>query len=138
MLYTLSVEDSTPRTGAAADRGHAPPPPTTREQTPPVKPLPIKRMLAAALIVSAALAGLVYYRSGRLPSISLPPGLGGLTGESRKAPIDPYVAAVRKSEEGRGEPVGRKAEIEIPAELKHYAERCRFLAIQVAAWEDTR
>ncbi|HEV2861822.1 MAG TPA: DUF5715 family protein [Pyrinomonadaceae bacterium] len=137
MLYTLCVEDPTPRTDAADDRDTAAPPPPASGPTSPAKPLPIKRILLAAVLVSAALSGLVYYRSGRLPSVSLP-GLGGSSDAGRAAPVDPYVAAVRKSEEGRGEPVGRKAEIEIPPELKHYAERRRFLAIQVAAWEESR
>ena len=46
--------------------------------------------------------------------------------------IDPWKEAARKVEEDRGEPVGRKAQIEIPAELQHYSDRRRFLAVQVA------
>jgi hypothetical protein len=45
-----------------------------------------------------------------------------------------YKEAEKKVEEVRGEPVGRKAQIKIPAELQHYANRRRFLAIQHAAW----
>lgn len=48
-------------------------------------------------------------------------------------PRDPYAEAVSKLEEDRGEPTGRKAEVEIPAELKQYSETRRFLAIQGAA-----
>jgi hypothetical protein len=47
---------------------------------------------------------------------------------------DAYKEAEKKVEEARGEPVGRKAQIKIPAELQHYANRRRFLAIQHAAW----
>jgi hypothetical protein len=51
------------------------------------------------------------------------------------APVmDAYKEAEKKVEEARGEPVGRKAKIQIPAELQHYANRRRFLAIQYAAW----
>lgn len=46
--------------------------------------------------------------------------------------IDPWKEAARKVEEERGEPVGRKAQIEVPAELQHYSDRRRFLAVQVA------
>jgi hypothetical protein len=54
-----------------------------------------------------------------------------LTGEP---PLDPYAEAVKKLEEDRGEPTGRKAaEVEIPQELKQYSEARRFLAIQGAA-----
>ena len=48
-------------------------------------------------------------------------------------PPDPYAEAVSKIEEDRGEPTGRKATVEIPAELKQYREARRFLAIQGAA-----
>src|SRR4029079_16712656 len=46
--------------------------------------------------------------------------------------VDPWKEAARKVEEDRGAPVGRKAQIEIPVELKHYSDRRRFLAAQVA------
>lgn len=48
-------------------------------------------------------------------------------------PPDPYTVAVLKVEEDRGEEIGRKADVEVPAELKQYAEAKRFLAIQEAA-----
>lgn len=47
-------------------------------------------------------------------------------------PLDPWKEAALKIEEDRGEPVGRKAVVEVPAELKHYRDRRRFLGIQVA------
>ncbi|HVG20986.1 MAG TPA: DUF5715 family protein [Blastocatellia bacterium] len=46
--------------------------------------------------------------------------------------VNPWREAARKVEEDRGEPVGRKAQVETPAELKHYSDRRRFLAVQVA------
>ena len=54
------------------------------------------------------------------------------------ARIDPWKEAALKIEEERGEPTGRKAEIEVPAQLKHYADRRRFLAVQVAEWRGQR
>ncbi len=44
----------------------------------------------------------------------------------------PLGEALRKVKEERGEPVGYEASVEIPAELKHYSDRRRNLAIQSA------
>ena len=54
------------------------------------------------------------------------------------AKIDPWKEAALKIEEERGEDTGRKAKIEVPAQLKHYADRRRFLAVQVAEWRGQR
>ncbi|HYP02776.1 MAG TPA: DUF5715 family protein [Pyrinomonadaceae bacterium] len=50
------------------------------------------------------------------------------------AMIDPWQEAALKVEEDRGEPVGRQAKVEVPAQLKHYEDPRRFLGIQVAEW----
>jgi Family of unknown function (DUF5715) len=56
------------------------------------------------------------------------------------APVDAaesnaeWQAATRKIEEERGELTGRKVRLEVPAELRHYADRRRFLAVQNAVW----
>jgi hypothetical protein len=50
--------------------------------------------------------------------------------------LDPWKQAALKVEEDRGEPIGRKASVEVPEELKQYKERKRFLSIQVAAWRE--
>jgi hypothetical protein len=50
--------------------------------------------------------------------------------------IDPWKEAALKVEEDRGEETGRRAKIEIPEQLKHYSDRRRFLASQVAAWRE--
>jgi hypothetical protein len=50
------------------------------------------------------------------------------------AMIDPWQEAALKVEEDRGEPMGRQAQVEVPAQLKHYADPRRFLGIQVAEW----
>ena len=48
--------------------------------------------------------------------------------------IPPWRKAALKVEEDRGEPIGRKAQVEVPDELKHYGDRRRFLAVQVAEY----
>ncbi|HLL15425.1 MAG TPA: DUF5715 family protein [Pyrinomonadaceae bacterium] len=50
------------------------------------------------------------------------------------AMIDPWQEAALKVEEDRGEPMGRQAKVEVPAQLKHYGDPRRFLGIQVAEW----
>ena len=52
--------------------------------------------------------------------------------------VDPWKAAAHKVEEERGEPTGRKAAINTPAELQHYSDRRRFLAVQVAETREQR
>jgi hypothetical protein len=47
-------------------------------------------------------------------------------------PVDLWKEAVTKVEQDRGEAAGRKATVEIPEQLKHYADRRRFLAVQAA------
>jgi hypothetical protein len=46
--------------------------------------------------------------------------------------VETWKSAALKVEEDRHEPVGRQAKVEVPAELRHYENRHRFLAIQVA------
>ena len=58
----------------------------------------------------------------------------GITDSSATANVDPLKVAALKIEEDRGEPVGHEAEIVIPEELKHYRDRRRFLAVQMAEW----
>jgi hypothetical protein len=52
--------------------------------------------------------------------------------------IDPWQEAVLKVEEDRGELMGRQAQVEVPAQLKHYDNPRRFLGIQVAEWRKGR
>jgi hypothetical protein len=62
------------------------------------------------------------------------PALG--TNDSKETPSsepdNQYRMAVQRVEQDRGEPVGNKAKIKVPPELKLYQDRERFLAIQVA------
>jgi hypothetical protein len=48
------------------------------------------------------------------------------------AELDPYLRSVSLVEEEREGPTGRQAAVNIPAQLKHYADTKRFLALQVA------
>lgn len=48
-------------------------------------------------------------------------------------PVNPWKEAAERVEEDRGEPVGTKASVEIPSELRHYRDRRRFLGVQAAA-----
>lgn len=52
------------------------------------------------------------------------------------AMIDPWQEAALKVEEDRGEPMGRQAKVEVPAQLKHYDDPRRFLGVQVAEWRE--
>lgn len=84
----------------------------------------------AALALMVALAiGLVSRGSVQAPAtepdVEAPPLLPSAEARTWKQ-------AALKVEERRGEPVGTAASVSVPAELKHYAERRRFLAIQVA------
>jgi hypothetical protein len=54
------------------------------------------------------------------------------------AQVNPWREAARRVEEDRGAPMGRKARVHVPAELRHYADKRRFLAIQVAAWMEKK
>lgn len=44
--------------------------------------------------------------------------------------------AAQKVAENRGEPVGKQAEVDVPPQLRHYSDRRRFLAVQVAEWRE--
>src|SRR5262249_15754042 len=48
------------------------------------------------------------------------------------APTEPYDVAHARVEEQRGEPMGLAARVSVPPELKHYSDRRRFLAVQMA------
>jgi len=82
------------------------------------------------LLLLLALAAAAGCRRGRHETImpvpvTVPPAM-----------IDPWQEAALKVEEDRGEPMGRQAKVEIPAQLKHYDNPRRFLGIQVAEWRE--
>ena len=59
------------------------------------------------------------------------PSLPGLTAPAEPR-LSPLQRAVLSVEEDRGAPTGRQAGVEVPEQLKHYGDRRRFLASQVA------
>ena len=85
---------------------------------------------AAAVVLAVVLAAVgVRRRAPAEPAMHAPETV---TAEK----LDPWKEAALKIEEDRGEDTGRKARIEIPEQLKHYGDRRRFLASQVAAWRE--
>jgi hypothetical protein len=59
-----------------------------------------------------------------------------LSASAEAAEISDWNQAVQKIKEDRGEPTGKQAKISIPAQLTHYSDTRRFLAIQVAEWRE--
>jgi Family of unknown function (DUF5715) len=92
-------------------------------------------MIAAAIVLLAALAiaGIYQWKKSRQKSSS-PSNPPSLENNSLTEAIDVYQLALQKIEEDRGEPTGNKAQVTVPAELKLYQDKRRFLAIQVAEW----
>lgn len=101
-----------------------------------------RRRLAAIILAffcAGAAAGLAYlgYDARIRARLSKQAGrVQEAINEVIKPPADPYTEAVLKLEEDRGEDIGRKANAEVPPELKHYSERRRFMAVQEAATRD--
>jgi hypothetical protein len=89
-------------------------------------------LLAAAVLILAVVGLAGFYIMKSKPVLSL---FRSLLGDIAfpVAPRD-YQLEIQKVSQDRGEPVGNKAEIDVPAELKHYKDRRRFLALQVAEW----
>jgi hypothetical protein len=83
------------------------------------------------VVMIAALAALVADRTGRLWRPAEPEEPAPATVDAPR--IKTWKDMARRVEEPRGEPVGRVARVTVPAELRHYQDRKRFLAIQVAA-----
>jgi hypothetical protein len=52
------------------------------------------------------------------------------------AEVNSWTQAVRKVKEDRGAPVGKQAKVETPAQLRHYSDTRRFLAVQYAEWRE--
>jgi hypothetical protein len=52
------------------------------------------------------------------------------------AEVSSWTQAVRKVKEDRGEPAGKQAKVETPAQLRHYSDTRRFLAVQYAEWRE--
>jgi hypothetical protein len=93
----------------------------------------VKRLTIHLLVATCLLAVLIASGCRKAPRSLQPPP------PTVEAPlVDPWKAAAHKVEEDRGEPTGRKASINTPAELQHYSDRRRFLAVQVAETREQR
>lgn len=79
--------------------------------------------LAGALLLAACA------RQPKDTFVSPPPTIS-------KPQVNPWKEAAAKVEEDRNEPAGRRAQVKVPPELKHYDDRRRFLAVQVAEWRE--
>ncbi|HYG79484.1 MAG TPA: hypothetical protein VD861_03810, partial [Pyrinomonadaceae bacterium] len=105
-----------------------------RSRVPALRPWMI--IAAAAFVVVAAFAALYIWKRGRGQEPPARP-LEQATA-SVDDPLKPQRVAIQRVEEDRGVPVGNKADVEVPAELKLYKDRRRFLAIQVAEWREQK
>jgi uncharacterized protein DUF5715 len=81
------------------------------------------------IIVAALLVAPVWKRHGTRNLTGL---ANLLPATAHAAELNPWTQAVEKVKEDRGEPVGKQAKVETPAQLRHYSDTRRFLAIQVA------
>jgi hypothetical protein len=91
-------------------------------------------MIAAAIVLLAVLAIAGIYKWKSRQNSSLSSNSPERENDSSTEKIDVYQIALQKIEEDRGEPTGNKAQTTVPAELKLYKDKRRFLAIQIAEW----
>jgi hypothetical protein len=93
-------------------------------------------LLAVVLVLVTAGAGYyVYVRSpSSEPETAAEPDTAAPPPAVPPDKVNPWREAAKRVEEDRGEPMGRRARVHVPAELRHYADKRRFLAVQVAAW----
>jgi uncharacterized protein DUF5715 len=108
------------------------------DQRPDRSPVAPKRrsawwwLLVPALLAAAAY---VYFQqAGREPETTAAETVAAPPPAVPPAQVHPWREAAKRVEENRGEPMGRAARVHVPAELRHYADKRRFLAVQVAAW----
>ncbi|MBA3768751.1 MAG: hypothetical protein H0W99_17580 [Acidobacteria bacterium] len=88
--------------------------------------------IAFAVLTIFSIAGIYRWKYRR--NSDLLQGLLSPTNTSSTGAANPFQTAIRKVEEDRGPETGNKAKVDVPAELKLYKDKKRFLAIQVAAW----
>jgi hypothetical protein len=84
--------------------------------------------LGVALAIGLLGRGSVFAPPGET-EVAPPPALSSAEARTWKA-------AAKRVEERRGEPTGMGVSVSVPAELRHYAERRRFLAVQVAETQE--
>jgi hypothetical protein len=100
-------------------------------------PAPKRRSVWWWLLVPVLLAAAAYVhfrQPGREPDSAAGLDTAAPPPAVPPAQVNPWREAARRVEENRGEPMGRAARVHVPAELRHYADKRRFLAVQVAAW----
>jgi hypothetical protein len=101
-----------------------------------VKKQEARHAILAAILLTVAGFGGLFLQGGKRPSSGQPrrdalmPSLRTV----EAAEIPAWEKAAQKVSEDRGEPVGRQAKIDVPSQLRHYSDRKRFLAVQVAEW----
>jgi hypothetical protein len=83
---------------------------------------------AVLLGVGLALALVMWGDRPQPPELAVSPPPNALT----PPVVQSWREAARRVEENRGEPTGRAAAVMVPSELRHYGDRRRFLAVQVA------
>ncbi|HWS90549.1 MAG TPA: DUF5715 family protein [Pyrinomonadaceae bacterium] len=90
-----------------------------------------------AFAVGAVAAAVLLLGGPKVPRrVWSPTALDPVPASSAAAETTPWRLAARRVTEDRGEPTGRQAKVEVPSQLKHYDDRRRFLAIQVAEWKE--
>ncbi len=100
-----------------------------------------RTLIAAGLLTFAVCAGL--FLQGSRPPSERPARQAAFIHSvlptvvtAAAAEISPWEKAAQKVAEDRGEPVGKQAEVDVPSQLRHYGDRRRFLAVQVAEWRE--
>jgi hypothetical protein len=107
-------------------RPHAVRPPGPRPRRAP------RHGFVVALV--AVLAAAVLVPSSRTPPPVIPDVLPPV--ELPPRDLRTWRTEIRRIEEARGEPVGQRARVVVPAELQHDADRRLFLAVQVAETQE--
>jgi hypothetical protein len=95
-------------------------------------------LLTASLLIAVTLLALLFLpglkqRVPRVYTKQLP-----VTSKEVASEVGSWTQAVEKVKEDRGAPVGKKAKVDIPRQLRHYSDTRRFLAVQVAEWRQHR
>jgi hypothetical protein len=104
------------------------------ERTAPTRPRgprPRPPSRAKWLALAALLAPLVFITPASRQQPPLPPAVPPPQ-DLPEPQLRSWTSEVRRVEEARGEPIGRRAHVRVPPELMHEADRRMFLAVQVA------
>ena len=97
----------------------------------------IRGVAFGGFALGAVVAAVLLLGGPRVPRRSwVPSALDPVPASSAAAEQTPWHLAAQRVTEDRGEPTGRQAKVEVPSQLRHYDDRRRFLAIQVAEWKE--